>query len=339
MKLNHCLTSSALTLGAGLLLAGSPATAAEVKPGGSLDITIQGFARFLAGVGDLKEKTGDRTGAYDVRNDTEVHVLATGTDERTGIEYGATIELEADTNRTGNTDETWIFLKGGFGEVRLGDDDGVAKDMALGGFSVAVATGGTAGNNKATPSDSDATKVKYYSPPLAGFQLGVGYTPHVNSGGDNIGVTDDGGVDDYVEGGVSYSGSLAGIDLLASVVGSLGHVNAGGDDDVNGVYGGAQVVLFGAKVAGGWGTEEVGGADRTWFNVGAAYSYGAVSASLNYGDCYDCDGAEPSNLVAGVEVGLMPGMALSGEVSWFDEDRGGGNDDGVLGVVRLGAAF
>ena len=36
----------------------------------------------------------------DFRNDTEVHVLARGKREETGLEYGATIEFEADTNET-----------------------------------------------------------------------------------------------------------------------------------------------------------------------------------------------------------------------------------------------
>jgi hypothetical protein len=44
----------------------------------------------------------------DFRNDTEVHVLARGKSEQTGLEYGGTIEFEADTNSTLNTDESWV---------------------------------------------------------------------------------------------------------------------------------------------------------------------------------------------------------------------------------------
>ena len=347
MMLTRSFLGSSALLGAGLLLVGGSATAAEVKPGGALDITIEGYVRFLAGVGDLKEKRDAQTGAYDFRNDTELHVLVKGEDEGTGIEYGATIELEADTSETDNAGATWIFLKGGFGELRFGDDDGLAKDFALGGFSVAVGTGGTDGEiidteavNYLTASDSDATKVKYYSPTLAGFQLGVGYTPHVEGEGDAIDLTDDGGVDDYVEAGISYEAELGEIEVLAAIAGGLGHVNTGGDDEVRGLYGGVQIELFDVQLAGGWGTEEIGGDDRTWLNVGVAYELDdAISVSLTYGDCYDCDDGEPYNLVAGVEVGLLPGVALSGELSWFDEDRGGDDDDGVLGVVQLSVAF
>ena len=102
------------------------ACAAEVNPGGALDLTITGFARFETFGGEQDDLALDQNRArgLDFRNDTEVHVVARGKDEQTGLEYGATIEFEADTNNTANTDETWIFLRGGWGEVRLGDEDG-----------------------------------------------------------------------------------------------------------------------------------------------------------------------------------------------------------------------
>ena len=62
----------------GALVAGVGAQAATVSPGGSLDLTLTGFARFLAHGGDLDNARLDRTvgGGLDFSNDTEVHVLA-----------------------------------------------------------------------------------------------------------------------------------------------------------------------------------------------------------------------------------------------------------------------
>ena len=37
-------------------------------------------------------------------------------------------------------------------------------------------------------------------------------------------------------------------------------------------------------------------------------------------------------------VGVLPGMSLNGDVSWFDRDVGN-DDDGVTGVIRLRVAF
>ena len=44
------------------------------------------------------------------------HVLARARDEHTGLDYGAMIEFEADTDQVVDTDETWIFMRGGWGE-------------------------------------------------------------------------------------------------------------------------------------------------------------------------------------------------------------------------------
>src|SRR5262245_1675309 len=87
------------------------AEAVEVKAGGALNITISGFARTLAAYGDLDKKGrnsfltsiprgGDPQDIsnFDFLNDTEVHILVRGEDENTGLQYGATIELEADTS-------------------------------------------------------------------------------------------------------------------------------------------------------------------------------------------------------------------------------------------------
>ena len=67
------------------------------------------------------------------------------------MEYGGTIEFEADTNRTDNTDETWMFLSSGWGEVRLGDEDGVADNSLVGAQVIAAGTGGIDGWTRSAP--------------------------------------------------------------------------------------------------------------------------------------------------------------------------------------------
>ena len=56
------------------------AVAAEVGPGGTLDLEISGFLRAEAGGGQQNDLQLDNTLArgLDFRNDTEVHVLAKG---------------------------------------------------------------------------------------------------------------------------------------------------------------------------------------------------------------------------------------------------------------------
>ena len=136
MTLKNLALGTTALIGVGLLggVSALPAAAAEVKPGGALDITITGFARFEAGGGEQDHLNLDDSFSrgLDFRNDTEVHVLARGKSEQTGLEYGGTIEFEADTNSTLNTDESWVYLRGGWGELRMGDEDGAVDNSIIG---------------------------------------------------------------------------------------------------------------------------------------------------------------------------------------------------------------
>lgn len=323
-------------------------TAPSSKPGGKLDLTLTGFAKFYWSLGDQKERQGGQQSSNDFRNDTEVHVKAQARDEATGVVYGAVIEFEADTNKNSNADESYLFLRGGFGEVQLGDDDGIAKDMAIGAHKVAVATGGLDGEggieNKDTiylrPSDSDSTKVKYRSPTIGGFQLGVGYTPSPASEGDNLAVTDAGNLKDLVEGALQWTGSAGELALQAAVVGAWSAADSD-SDDYEGASVGARLTFRGIAVAGGWGGEDSPlSGDRRFANIGASAKLGPAAFSVNYGNCYDCDPGEPEAFILGADVGILPGLALGGEVSLFDQGRPGDDqDDGVLGLVSLRLAF
>ena len=343
------LSAASALVALSTFLAGGPAAAQQapkLSPGGKLDITVTGFSRFLWAVGDVKEKLGGQQSSSDFRNDTEVHIVARGKDESTGLEYGATVEFEADTNRTDNTDETWIFVRGTFGEFRFGDEDGVVDNSAVGGFTVAAGTGGIDGTVVDTglvvgPTNSDdATKIVYYTPTLGGFQLGVSYTPNANSNGDNIALTNVDGFKDWVEAGLTWTGEFGGVGLLAGVVAGYAQTNFdnGDDDDLRTIFAGLQIGAFGISLAGGIGTEEVAGIDRDWYNLGIKGEIGPVALSATWGQAGLDPGPDPTNLVLGAEFAIVPGVSLSGEVAFFDENRGA-DDDGVVGVVRLGVDF
>jgi outer membrane protein OmpU len=358
----------------------SQASAQTVVPGGALDLTLTGFARFRAHGGDLDAARLDNTVAngLDFSNDTEVHVVMRGTHDASGIEYGGTVEFEADTQRTENTDETWIFMRGGFGELRFGDEDGPVDNSAVAGYTVAAGTGGTDGSVidvigtgvvKPFNSDDD-TKVRYYTPSFGGFSLGVSYTPNPD-GGETISskaIVDDDGERtpigdprDFVEGALVYDGELAGVGILASGVGSFCRLEdvEDGDDDCYTWGAGASADLFGFKLGGGYFSEKVGDAEKDFFNVGVGYGFGPVNLSVNWGQVVDSSGGlatngneigDAYNLVFSADVGLMPGLVLAGDVAVFDNDAdydpdedptgiGDTDDNGVMGVARLGLAF
>lgn len=375
MALKRILLGTTALLTAGAL---STVEAAEVKPLGALDINIGGFARWYAFVGDLKEKTQTKSGSYDFRTDTEVYVYVRGTDEATGLEYGANIELEADTNTTANADEMFVFIRGNFGEFRFGDDDGAADNGKIGAFTIAAFSGGIDGVGPLDmgavvdgPDSGDDTKIIYYTPVFTGFQAGISFTPHAGDSGTSIGTTDSGGVDDLFEGLVSYRGNFGDVALLTAITGSYGHFNSDGPgtSDFYKGYGGAALTIFGFKLAGGFGYVQGGapgvesgnagtaqferGSDYTWFNAGAAATFGPANVSVSYGQVIDASrddeytggDSEPYEVVGGVDVAVAPGLVVGGEVAYFDNDitesesAFGEDSDGVLGLVGVRLAF
>jgi outer membrane protein OmpU len=377
MKLKKILLGTTAVAGAGMcaVVASTGVRAAEVTPGGALDLTITGFARFEAFGGEQDDRALDPTlsRSLDFRNDTEVHVVARGKSEQTGLEYGGTIEFEADTNTTLNTDESWVFLRGGWGEVRLGDEDGVVDNSTVGANTLAAGTGGIDGSDAviaAVPvvflfNSNDATKARYYTPSFGGFSLGVSYTPtqeNLNSGANNgqffANKAGDLAMDaqNIVEGAAVYDGDFGGVGVLASVVGLYGELKNDAeelfdDDKWWGVQAGVNVDLWGFKLGGAVGRDEPGGTSRDFFNAGIGVSLGPVNTSLTYGQIYNTNsdfdeatglGDEGYNLVLSADIALAPGLVLAGDVSKFDNDtteETGTGDKGYAAVGSVRLAF
>ena len=378
MTVRRLLLGTTALVGAGVVWAGAPSVAAaEVLPGGALNITLSGFGRFRVHGGQLDNQYNNGhvpgvapglTTGVDFSNDYEFHVLIGGRHDATGIEYGAHMEFEGDTNHNENTDEEWLWLRGGFGEFRFGDEDGVVDSDSIGAYTIAANTGGIDGDvinqleiSTVRPSNTaDSTKVIYHTPSFGGLRVGVSFTPNnavLNDGagnGDSIALRNV-AVSDEVEGSVAYKGDFAGFGVQASVVGSWGHVatpalvrGPGSDNDTFWTYyGGVATTIFGFKVAGGAGNENVGGLKHSYANAGVGASYGPVNVSLSAGKVFDSSGYvadKPWLAVLGADVGLMPGLVLGGELAYFDNDLPraaitSGDDKGWSWLADLRLAF
>jgi outer membrane protein OmpU len=369
-------------LAAGMLAtvgAAVPATAAEVLPGGVLDLTITGSLRFLAHGGQLDDarQENEFSRSLDFSNDTELNVLARARSEKYGFEYGGAIQFLADTDETINTDTSWIFVSGGWGEVRLGDEDGVADNSSVGAQTIAAGTGGIDGDVVdeiavgvvyLTHTDT-ATKIRYYTPSFAGFSVGVDYTPtleEVDSGDLNgqFFARKDGlfamQAKNVFEGGLIYEDELAAdVDLLASVVGVSGTLTNRGEEefaddeddfgDKNwwGWQAGVSADVYGFRFAGSFADEEVGELERTFYTLGIGYGdEDTFNTSVTYGQVIDSTGTpfdKPYNLVFSADYALMPGLLLIGDVGLFDNDGTEpgyqGGDKGWQAVVGLDLEF
>jgi outer membrane protein OmpU len=380
MSLGRIMLSTTTVMGAGMASLGLPlgAGVAEVKPGGVLAVTITGFLRAEAGGGEEDDLSLDNSYSrgLDFRNDTEVHVLARGKSEQTGLEYGGTIEFEADTNSTLNTDESWVYLRGGWGELRMGDEDGAVDNSIIGGQTIAAGTGGIDGSSFVVagisgegvfPTETDdSTKIRYYTPSFGGFSLGVSFTPtveDVNSGANNgqfIARKDGPDAMDgqnTVEGALVYDGGLGGVGLKASVVGLYGELKNDaedifGDEKYWNVTGGVALDLFGFKLACSVGMDTLGDQDNQFATAGIGYGIGPVNTSITAAyiwhsndDFSEAEGYDkPYNIVFSADYALAPGLVLAGDVAYFDLDTNGSytgdtGDTGWAAVGRLAVAF
>ena len=104
MSMRKLLLGTTALVGASVLGVATPdvARAAEVLPGGALDVTISGFARFLATGGDLDaQRNNDTTSTgLDFRNDTEVHVILRGKHDAPVWVVGSAQHRITNTSRT-----------------------------------------------------------------------------------------------------------------------------------------------------------------------------------------------------------------------------------------------
>ena len=345
MTSKKVLLGTTALLGAGVIMASGQALAAD------FDINLSGFSRFDAYGGDVdgfSDVNNNRKAGF--QTDSEVHVNVTAIDEETGIEYGARIEFETDTNQTTNTDEMWIFTKGGWGEFRFGSEDGPTDNMRIGGQSIAAGTGGIDGANSVgvvanqTANSGDANKIIYYSPVFAGFQLGLSYA-HDSNGGNGLVQSNVDALHKWTEGGVTYDNSFGAVDLRLSVTANAAEGNGDGDadDDYWGGNIGGIVGIAGIDFAlGAFTGQDIpgqGDVDGVTGGVAAALGPANVSITAGYNDTEN-DG-NPRQVVFSGDVPLLPGLALQGDLNFFDRDSNDNNadDDGVTGVVRLALSY
>jgi outer membrane protein OmpU len=341
------LLGSTALVSAGLLLSGA-AQAQETRIGG-IEVVLGGYTEF--GVQGATEDTnvdGEDDRHYNFFMDNEVFINARGVTEG-GIEYGSEIELEVGSGR-GNTDnaftdEATLFFSGAFGRFEFGREDGAEDVMGIGGEDAQSGTGGIDGDTTnleplfEVPDTGDNAKVSYFTPRIAGFQLGASFTPD-----DNDGLTDEGvgnEQENLIGAGVNWTGALGPMDLTVAGTGIKGENEEGDGDDLEaweaGALAGFGGLLFGAKYG-----QLLDLGEAQFINAGIEYRFGAAGASVGYTRVDPDDGEENNVFYVSGDVGLMPGVTLKGDVSYAtddpfadDDDLGADTDDTIAGVLTV----
>ena len=319
---HRLLLGSTALVSAGILLAGATPAKADIE------VVLGGYTEFgvkAADEEDTLENTADSKN-YTFFMDNEVHIDANGATEG-GILYGSHLELEAGSG-DGNTtdafvDEVGLFFSGNFGRIELGKEDGAEDVMAVNGNDAQSGTGGLDGDTtnllpfvNEVPDTGDDTKASYFTPRVAGFQLGASFVPDTGSG---FGDDQPGEFENVVGAGVNWVGALGPLDLTVAGTGILGEGETDDTDDLASWEAGALLGFGGFTLGAGYG-QNTDAAEAQFASVGLEYGFGAANVSVGYG-FFDPDDGDEANLFAvSGDLGLMPGVTLKGDVTYNTDD-------------------
>jgi outer membrane protein OmpU len=347
MQYQRLLLGSTALVGAGILLAGAPPAKAA-----GMQVKLSGYTEFEVG-GATKDtyNNSNHNQNYSFFMDNEVHIEATATSD-SGVTYGSYLEIEIGSNsdaaQNGNVsvDEVNLFFSGNFGRVELGQQDGAEDVMFVGAEDAQSGTGGIDGDTSNlaviinVQNTGDATKATYFTPRVAGFQLGASFSPNTQS---QFGQTDEGGQKDAISVGGNWVGAFGGADLTLSAVGissqgnnRVGNTNSNGnvkDYSVGGVlgFGGLSFgVTWGQLLDGIASTKDTGlrvGNGTSWLSGSLQYSFGPASASVGVDQNWLDGQKDLTVLVVSADYGIMPGVTLKGDVSYNTNDPGANAGD------------
>lgn len=204
------LMGSTAIAAAALFAPGDAYAQLPADPG--LQVRVGGYFRFNYAFVDQSLNnqgsggTDTPSGKNDFASDAEIQVIIAGK-AANGLTYGAVIEFQVDARTdsatTGSktfvdTDEMWMFLATPtMGQLRFGDEDGVAMGLMGSGHITNFGSGGADGDyadylHSGTrpgfvyPSGAlnDSSKVIYLSPQFFGFDAGVSFAFNQGEGED-----------------------------------------------------------------------------------------------------------------------------------------------------------
>jgi len=169
-------------------------------------LTIGGYTTAGWTYADNGDVGGKNTGGLNAIWDSEIAFKVAGQMDN-GVKLKAQVDMEGGIpNETDNVDDAWLSLSGSFGELKLGETDGVQNSIArgqMGDWATSVySIPFQRGNITPNPSgfanqgpgfsiyegldDGDDPKTSYITPVMNGFQAGISYMKDVAKGADSI---------------------------------------------------------------------------------------------------------------------------------------------------------
>ncbi len=348
---NTLLTTTALAMTTGMAFAE-----------GAVDFKIGGFYRVTAAVSSIDIGTaptaatggatagGDYDG-FDTLTNAEIHFKPSITLDN-GIKIGAIIELEGDAGSGDRIDHDTIYAQGDFGRLEIGSRDSAGKRMQIGAPDVSMVYANSTSLSAFVPfaavttfidTGNDAQRTTYFSPTFGGFKFGASYARDTGQGNGavNNNAAAAGSETDIFDLGVSYYGTIGGVDLGVSArYGSAENNDPTFSPDIMG----AGISLgFGAiSFGGGYVEQDTSATTKSQaYDIGISYANGPMSYSLTYanGEPNDTTILENSLIVAAATYKVNSNFKVGAAISQV-ESEGLTAADNVEGTVfSLSAQF
>ncbi|MGB3809001.1 MAG: porin [Parvibaculum sp.] len=280
----------------------------------------------------------------------------------------AKLQLGSDFGYAAQGDATFrqlfAYLEGGFGRFEMGGTDGAAYKMHYtspwfvpgnGVDSPNIYNGhGVVRASTFSLLATNSNKVSYFTPRLAGFQLGASYTPEVSSNTpsqNGLGLTAKGAanVAEVFEVAANYAGTFGGVDVGVDGFYVSGQDRFGnGDPEEYGI--GANLGYAGFTLGGAWykgkdtmspGSATTGSGTKVW-TAGLKYATGPWTVGVAYlkGEGQGgASGAENKSWQVGGGYSLGSGVDLGLDLQLNKVDFGAGEVEAKSAGLVLAVAF
>lgn len=247
----------------------------------------------------------------------EIHFDAEAT-AANGLTYGFHIELEG-TSQGDQIDESYLYLQGSFGKIILGADDPASAAMSYvspspdkNGILTVNSGDYTFGYTALTyNSDGDNQKLIYFTPRVAGFQLGLSYSPD--------------GTEDITRGNVQ-----GGFELDNDGAGQQFTAGLNFSKEFSGVS-------VGVSATYAYLEDEIGGNDQNTYGLGANLGFGIGAGTLTVGtswlrtEDFGFSNEDVDAFDAGVQYAAGP-WTVGVQSIWSDDVDFLGSGDDVWGL-------
>jgi predicted porin len=285
----------------------------------------------------------------DFRTESELNVYVDGV-AANGMRYGALFELQMDamttTAGTGtgvDYDELYGFVKGGWGELRFGQEDSAASLLQIRRPSTLWMGDSDAWDEFTVNSGyviagvgdgNDATKIIYLSPQFMGFDAGVSYAPNRGEGEQTTIATstsafqrDRTGLENEISAALRYRGTFGPVGVGASFVAQFADAAAQSANGTPIADKAQNITTYAAGLLLRAYGFAVGG-DYTWGNYRTTPANGAIAQGI--------DGSEQWAVGLTYTIGAL---SLGANYAQATQDNGGTFADRTQTYLGLGVAY